>query len=274
MGNLVGPNHRGRQLLRALKRLREQAGLTPAEAGTKLHLAPPKLARIENGQVPGYHETFAMLRTYGLDIDERAQYLTLWEQARERGWWRRFGLKDSSYVCMEQEATRMTEFQLGYLPELLQTERYARKCLARAADIDTRIEVRMRRQQRLLDADNPLVLHTLVHEPALRQGIDRPQLRQLIERARLPHVTLQVVPQSAGMHPGLAGSVTLLSFDDPDEPDFAFARTTLGTRQTQEEDQTTGVRDLLADITSVAMTPEESIDLMRTILVPAPSPQR
>jgi transcriptional regulator with XRE-family HTH domain len=260
VGTLVRPNHHGRQLLRALTRLREQAGLTLAEAGTKLRFPEPKLSRIENGQVPGYHETFAMLRLYGLSADERTRYLTLWEQARKQGWWREVGLTDAGYVCLEQQATGMTEFQLGYVPELLQTERYARKCLEN-------IDVRMRRQQRLLD-DAPLILHTLVHEPVLHQGLDRDQLRQLIARARMPNVTLQIVPQSAGVHGGLAGSVILLDFDDPQEPDYAFAETALGTTRTHDKSQTMLVRDMLQDVASLALTPEASVDLMRSLLAP------
>lgn len=261
------PNYHGRQLLRELKRLREQAGLTQEEAGGRLHLTLQKLSRIENGQLPGYHETRAMLKLYGLGQYEWQPYLDLWEHARERGWWREFGLRDASYVCMEQEASTMIEFQLGHLPEMLQTKHYARASLARHEDVESRVIVRLRRQRRLFADDTPLVLHTLVHEPVLSQGVDREQLLQLVERAQLPNVVVQVVPQSAGLHGGLGGSVVLLGFEDSQEPDIVFTETLLGLAHTQDEARTAAVRDLLRDLATVAMSPEDSLDVLKSLIV-------
>jgi transcriptional regulator with XRE-family HTH domain len=266
MGTPGTPNYHGRQLLRELKRLREQAGLTQEEAGRRLHLTLQKLSRIENGQLPGYHETRAMLKLYGQEQDQWTPYLALWEQARERGWWREFGLRDSSYVCMEQEASAMIEFQLGLLPELLQTEQYARAGMAGREDPEALVSVRLRRQQRLFAEHSPLVLHSLVHEPTLYQGVDRDQVLRLVERAQMPNVTVQIVPQSAGLHGGLGGSVVLLGFDDPQEPDIIFTESRLGLAHTQDEARTSAVRAMLRDLAGLAMSPEDSLDMLKSLL--------
>jgi len=39
------------------------------------------------------------------------------------------------------------------------------------------------------------------------------QLRRLVELAKLPHVTVQVLPFSAGAHPAMTAPFTLLGFD-------------------------------------------------------------
>ncbi|MBP2323916.1 transcriptional regulator with XRE-family HTH domain [Kibdelosporangium banguiense] len=272
MGTPGMPNFHGRQLLRELKRLREQTGMTQDEAGTRLHLTLQKLSRIENGQLPGYHETRAMLKLYGLTPEQCAPYLEQWERARKRGWWRQYGLRDSSYVCMEQEASRMFEFQLGRLPALLQTESYARRCLCAAVpacdakEVEAAVAVRTRRQERLFDGEKPLVLHALVHEPTLCQGVDREQLILLVERAQMPNVTVRIVPQSAGPHSGLDGSVILLDFDDPQEPDIVFTDTVLGLAQSQDDSRTSAVRMTLEDLAARALSPEDSLDTLKSMI--------
>jgi len=272
MGTPGMPNFHGRQLLRELKRLREQAGMTQDEAGGRLHLTLQKLSRIENGQLPGYHETRAMLKLYGLTAEEWVPYLELWERAKKRGWWRQYGLRDTSYVCMEQEASTVVEFQIGRLPQLLQTESYARASLRCAVprcedrEIEAEVTVRIRRQDRLLAGKKPLVQHALLHEPSLYQGVDREQLIQLVERAQMPNVTVRVVPQSAGLHCGLDGSVVLLDFDDPQEPDIVFTETVLGLAQTQDDARTSAIRMMLHEVASHAMSQEDSLDMLKSMI--------
>jgi transcriptional regulator with XRE-family HTH domain len=271
MGTPGIPNYHGRQLLRELKRLRELAGMTQEEAGAELHLTLQKLSRIENGQLPGYHEMRAMLKLYGLPMSEWGPYLELWERARQRGWWRKYTLVDASYICMEQEAGTMAEFQACRVPELLQTERYARAIYERAVPrrnakaITNNVAVRIRRQDRLFE-ENPLVLHSLLHEPTVRQGVDRQQLIQLVERAELPNVTLQLVPQSLGLHSGLDGSVILLGFDDPHEPQIVFTESVLGLSQSHDEEQTSAVRMMLDHLAKQAMSPEDSLLFLKRLI--------
>ncbi|MBP2324778.1 transcriptional regulator with XRE-family HTH domain [Kibdelosporangium banguiense] len=260
------PNYHGRKLLRELKRLREQAGMTRERAGDELRMTPRKLSRIENGQLPKYHETQVMLKVYHLRPEQWPEYLTLWELARKPGWWQESGPRDCGYIGMEQQASTMTEFRLGLLPELLQTESYARTSLAHTEDSDTEAITRIRRQHRLFTTESPLRLHTLIHEPVLYQGVDREQLLQLVERADMPNVTLQVVPQSAGLHDGLTGSAILLEFDDPQEPALAFTETVLGLSQAQNEATTSAIQVLLRRLTELAMGPEDSLDMVKSLV--------
>jgi transcriptional regulator with XRE-family HTH domain len=266
------PNFHGRQLTRRLRELREELGRTQEEVGDALHLTLQKVSRIECGQVPGYHELRAMLDWYTIPIGEWPAYLELWEKARQRRWWQRYKLADVEYVALEDAASSVTEFQLGRIPALLQTQAYAqyanlaRRPVPESRTSDTNPFVLVPRQERLFDAQ-PLALHALVHEPVLHQaGIDHEQLVQLLDRAQLPNVTLQIVPQGLGFHPGLDGSVILLGFAEADEPDVAYAETLFGRIQPEGEGLATYVREMLDQLARDALSPDESLALLKRLV--------
>lgn len=263
MGIPGKPNYYGRQLVRKLKEERERAGLTQEEAGDNLHMKLQKLSRIENGQLPGYHELRAMLDLYDVPPAEQDLFKNLWERARERGWWKKYGLEEeNTYVAMEHEAALALEFHVGLVPELLQTKDYARACVG---GDENQVTVRMKRQYRVAGGVNPLVLHSLIYEPVLRQGLDEEQTALLVERARLRNVTIQIVPQSLGPLPAMTGSVVLFDFDDQEEPRIAFSRTPLGLTYSQDEYVTETVHSDLRDLAKRSMSPVDSLVLLRQL---------
>jgi len=72
------------------------------------------------------------------------------------------------------------------------------------------VRVRLARQRRLMDPDDPLELVVVVDEAALRRAVGgaevmRAQLRHLVEAAALPTVTPQVMLFSAGSHNSMDG---------------------------------------------------------------------
>jgi transcriptional regulator with XRE-family HTH domain len=265
MGVTPEPNYHGRKLIRELQLLRRRAGLTQAETGARAHIELKKLSRIETRQLPSYHELCTLLDVYGVLSSDWGPYLELWEHSKQPPWWRPYGLKDTRYLRMEQEALFKYEFQLGYVPDLLQTPDYARSAFTNSADfrsdetIDVLVEIRMRQQQRLLEGD--LTLYTLIHEPVLHQAVDHAQRDQLIERAALPNVTLQVVPQDQQVHDGLRGSVVLLSFPD-NEPDIAFADSLVGLNETQD---TSNIKRAIDRTASLALSPSESVGYIKSL---------
>ncbi|SMD14561.1 helix-turn-helix domain-containing protein [Kibdelosporangium aridum] len=270
-GQTPPPNYYGRQLLRQLKSLREQTGMTQAEAGDRARIEFKKLSRIERKQLPSYHELVMLLDVYGVVSCDFAPYVSLWELARARGWWAAYGLKDERYVRMEDEAAAKYEFQLGYVPALLQTEQYARAVFTHSPEprsdkaIESLVKVRMRQQERLV-SDTPLQLHALLYEPVLRQGVDRTQLLRLVELAELPNVTLQIVPQTDEVHAGLSGSLILLSFADQSEPDIAFTETLLGLSESQEAGTVSKVKCALDQLARMAHSPQQTMALLQEML--------
>jgi Domain of unknown function (DUF5753) len=88
----------------------------------------------------------------------------------------------------------------------------------------------MRRQERL---EQPaLEFSFMLDEEALHRWIGGPrvmyqQLQHLLEVAEQPNVSLQVVPFTAGAHPGLRGPFILLHLDETDE-DVLFLESVSG----------------------------------------------
>jgi hypothetical protein len=50
----------------------------------------------------------------------------------------------------------------------------------------------------------------------------RAQLQHLIELTELPHITVQVMPFSAGGHPAAGGPITILRLPEPALPDMVY----------------------------------------------------
>jgi hypothetical protein len=98
---------------------------------------------------------------------------------------------------------------------------------ATSEQVSKRVNVRIRRQDRITDADEPLRLWAVIDEAALRRRVGsreimREQLAHLLELSTLPHVTVQVLPFEVGAHPGLNGQFTILEFTDSTDASVVY----------------------------------------------------
>ncbi|MFG2250759.1 helix-turn-helix domain-containing protein [Spirillospora sp. NPDC048823] len=224
------PTMRSRKLGAMLRELRESRDLTLQKAARLLNRTPSSLSKLETGKRGIRRPALEhMLDRYELtDPDQRRALYDLARHATEKGWWHRYEGRLSpsmlDYISLEAEATSIRDFQLHLIPGLLQSDEYARAVIAsgvsqgKAPDIDGLAEIRMRRQ-RVLIGENPPHLWAIVSEAALRQQFGGPevmkvQLSRLVELSEQPNVTLQVLPFSAGAHPGLNGSFMTLTTNE------------------------------------------------------------
>ena len=121
-----------------------------------------------------------------------------------------------NWVDHEQRAGALRNWFPSLVDGLLQTEDYARAILvtepgATDDEVTSRLAARMKRQA-LLTRDDPPTTWFLLDEAALRRCVGSPavmaaQLAHLTGAARLPNVTVLVVPPIA--HPGLLGGFSL-----------------------------------------------------------------
>ncbi|MEE4595771.1 DUF5753 domain-containing protein, partial [Streptomyces sp. DSM 41524] len=92
---------------------------------------------------------------------------------------------------------------------------------------EQQLEVRLTRQA-VLTRPSPLEVRAVLDEAALRRmvgGSDvmREQVGRLLELADQPHIIVQVIPFSAGAHPGtLVGPFVVLRYPDPADPDVLY----------------------------------------------------
>jgi transcriptional regulator with XRE-family HTH domain len=261
---------------RNLRRLREQAGLTQQEAGRLLRYSDSKISRVEAGQLPDYHALSAMLDLYGLAISQWEPYKEQWEIANQPGWWATYKLQDQGYVSMEHEAVSIREYQSCLLPGLLQTEAHARAIFDKSImprsrkTIDNQTKVRMRRQERLFDKENPLIFEAIIQQCVLCRpeggtAMHRAQLRQIVELAGLPNVTLRVLPEDYGVHDGLVGALTVLSFPDKEDDDVVYLEHALGANHTDNAAEVATAKLRIDHLARLALDPAQSIEFIEQV---------
>lgn len=220
-----------------LRQLRERAGITTEQAATAIRGSHSKISRMEHGRVGFKDRDIADLLTlYGVTIGgEREALLKLAREANTPGWWQ--GYSDilphwlEPYFGLEAAASFIRNYELQFVPGLLQTEHYARSLIRLGNapaedDVVRRVEARLSRQQILL-RESPPRLWAVMDEGALRRPIGgrtvmRDQVRHLIEMCDHPFVTLQILPFHSGAHPAMGGPFTILRFSEPDLRDVVY----------------------------------------------------
>jgi transcriptional regulator with XRE-family HTH domain len=232
----VSPVVRGRRLAAELRRLRGTAGLTIDQVAARLECSTTKLSRIENGQVSvRIQDARELLDLYAVSGDRREQLLDLVRQARARGWWHAYadllpsGME--TFVGLEDEAHRIQVHNVGLVPGLLQTERYVWEMNAAFTDMPLSLtarytELHMARQQ-ILSRPNPVLLHLVLDESALRRQVGSAdvmaeQYRHLIGAAVRENITIQVLPFTGGAHQSAAYCYNIASFANPADPKVVY----------------------------------------------------
>jgi transcriptional regulator with XRE-family HTH domain len=220
-----------------LRRLREDAGITTERAAAAIRGSHSKISRMEHGRVGFKERDIADLLTlYGVGPgEEREALLGLARVANTPGWWQ--GYSDAlphwlePYFGLEAAASFIREYELQFVPGLLQTEEYARAVIRLGSaptveEVERRTDARLSRQ-RILHRENPPKLWAVMDESALRRVVGgreimREQLLQLIDMCAHEAVTLQVLPFAAGAHRALGGAFTILRFSEPDLRDVVY----------------------------------------------------
>jgi transcriptional regulator with XRE-family HTH domain len=224
-----------------LRRYRENVGYALEDAARVLECDRSKISRIETGQ-RGIRpkELRELLAEYGVPESDQAALVAIASRGGQRGWWHPYAGSFSEayldYIIMESVASEIMAYEAQLVPDLLQTDDYAR-AIAAAEPAYTTSEQRenaiaamhVRRQGVLTGSSGPSGssgssgrrLWVVLGEGALHQEVGGPgvlagQIRHLVELSEdLPDLTLQVLPFSAGAH-AAAGSASLaiLRFSD------------------------------------------------------------
>jgi transcriptional regulator with XRE-family HTH domain len=263
---------RGRRLLRDLKTLRENLGLSPDEVGKRLGWHRAKIYRIEKGESRLIlDDLYELLDVYGVRSPRRESMIQLGRDAWKRGWWLAYSdlYKGGSYFVVEDAASSITFQALHLLPGLLQTPEYAHALIQAAhpeespSDVRRRVEVRLARQQ-LLRREAPPEITAIIDEAVLLRHIGgadvtKQQLNHLIDLVEHSNINICVVPFSAGAHGGMDGQFTILEFPDEEDLPVAFQEGLFGDVFV-ESDNDLARYTLAADLAlRAALPPDESV---------------
>ncbi|MFI8928748.1 helix-turn-helix domain-containing protein [Streptomyces sp. NPDC053474] len=236
MASNVNPTVRRRRLGQELRRLRELKGMTAEEVAERLLVSQSKISRLENGRRSiSQRDVRDLCGVYEVEDHRIVESLMqMAKDSRQQGWWHSFGdIPYSVYIGLETDAASLRVYDPQVVPGLLQTRPYAEALITGAlpettpTDIEKRVQVRMRRQERIAAPENPLRLWTVLDESALRRVVGnralmREQLDHLVEQSQLPHVTVQVIPFEMGAHPGLNGQYAILEFPDASDSSVVY----------------------------------------------------
>jgi transcriptional regulator with XRE-family HTH domain len=277
------PTVRSRRLAFELRRLREAAGLTRDQVSEETGVNPATLYRHETapGQSrPQRRTMIALLNLYGVtDEEKRAELLALSRQADEQTWLQPYHAElpehYTAYISFEAGARTVRNYESLFIPGLLQTEDYARAVIrgnlpmANNTEVEQRVQARMERQA-LLRKDEPLQLWAIMDEAALRRqvgGADvmRAQLAAINTAATEPHITVQVIPFSAGAHAGMQGSFFLLDFPNPADPELVFIDSMAGDLFLETEADIRRYSFLFDNLRAVALSPDNSVSLIASL---------
>jgi len=279
---------RRRRLRSELRRVRETASLTQDQVATAMDWSLSKVIRIENGAVGiSTNDLKALLELYGVTEPARVDDLVgLAQSARQRAraWWSGYrsviSAQHLTYLGYEAAATAILQFHSGVVPALLQTEAYMRAVLRDTPRtpmspevIETLVKVRLSRQHHVLEQATPPEIVTVLDEAVLRRVVGRPhemrdQLRHLLQLAKQPGCALQVLPFTAGAHPGVQGPFAILEFPDEQEPDVvSLDGGPNAVLLYEDEDDVIQYREVFSRLREISLSQADSLDLIRGIAV-------
>lgn len=227
------------QLGRLLRELREGRDITQEDAAHHIERVPSTMYRIEDGQ-PGVRirpggDVARLCDLYGVTDEElRTGLMALAEETRNKDWFQPnrnvLPPKFNMFLSLESDASELSLYELERVPGLLQTEAYARALFRIPGpdgrerdqeDIAQRLELRLQLRQAALRRKDPRPprFDVLVGEAVLRRPVGGPavmaeQLRHINKvTAELMHVSVRVVPFSAGLQEGVvSGPFIIMRF--------------------------------------------------------------
>ncbi|WP_371478799.1 helix-turn-helix domain-containing protein [Kitasatospora sp. NBC_00315] len=265
---------RSRRLGAALRTYRQAAGLDQADAAEKLMASVAKVSRMESGKVTSRPvEVRLLLDLYGVEsAEERDRLESLARESNRRGWWldHRGTVSENyaSYIELESDATHIVAWQLALIPGLLQTPGFTLEVLdANPAVVPSEnreefVKVREARQRRIESGQvrlTAIMWEPAVTAPMLQADVHRDQLHHLLRVARLPNVTIQILPLSAGSAARVAGPFTGMSFGQDPALEAVSFESFSNLVVVEAAEELAGYAYALDTLRSAALTPEQTM---------------
>lgn len=242
-----------RRLKSELRRIRTKAKLRQQDVAEAMDWSLSKLIRLESSGKVATSDLRALLQHYNItEQKEIDRFVAMARASKEEGWWSKYREATSpeflTFLGYEYSASAIYQFELTLIPGLLQDKEYAREVLAAyggpvpSTRLEEWIELRLERQYELFERASPPEMYFVMDEAALHRWVGgrdvmRRQLKKLKEFAQRDYITIEVVPFSAGAHPGMKGPFVVLEFPEYDE-DALFLENSRGdmvSRDIQEE---------------------------------------
>ncbi|MEV4757758.1 helix-turn-helix transcriptional regulator [Micromonospora sp. NPDC049559] len=278
---------RRRRLGTELRRLREAANLTGDQVIERVGWASAsKLSRLENGRSrPDLRDILTLLDLYEAGPEIRDELTTITNGAGDiRRWLRTYPVmttRQRPFAELEAGCAEIREYSPVIVPGLLQNQAYARVRIASFLPLpsgsadpekaenegpETEVQARMARQALLTREVEPPRYFAVLEEAALgrRSGptdVIRKQLVHLCDLAKLPNVTIQVLPRDVKIadwylpHTGFS----LYRFPDPQDPEMLAIEGITTNLMQDDRDELSRYTVVFEWLQAAALTPDDTL---------------
>ncbi|MBL7493834.1 helix-turn-helix domain-containing protein [Frankia sp. AgB1.9] len=220
------------ELGRALAGLRKRKGMTGEELGRAIGASQAKISKIERGALrpsPLDVEKIVLALDGSKDalhelVGQATELQALSSRPRLP---RRGPVNQQDYADLESRATLVRDFEPITVPGLMQISEYTRRVInafhavdigdheSKWAETAAKVTQRLQRQERLYDTNKTfefILLENLLNNMYVTPGYMLAQVDRIEQIAKLPNVTVRVVPMTAQL--GLPPSHGFMIFDD------------------------------------------------------------
>jgi transcriptional regulator with XRE-family HTH domain len=247
---------------RALRRLREAAGLTQQQLAETVLSSKTTISSIENGNLIPKLDLLDRLET-SLNAGGALRDLYVLTS---------LGIQSSTTVAdAEQGAIAITDWEMRNVPGLLQTPDYMRAHMQSwrlAADrLEEEIGIRLGRQQIITSGGLVsgwfIIDESVLYRPYGGKEAMREQLIYLEEVTELPNVFIQVMPFGVTEHSGSVGPLRVLEYRD--KPPKWFTEGIYSGRLSDDKEEVSQATTSINIIRACALSPASSVDFIREI---------
>lgn len=276
---MISPYVRRLRLAAELRALRAERGLTHAQLAKEIGQSRAQISRLENGHVVDLNDVMKILDALGVGGERWSQIVTIAREAGERGWWesnRAMGERQALYANLEAGAATIREFQMTFIPGLLQTPEFTNaradaEALTGPVDytVDKAVAARASRQRMLRRPGGPSY-EVILDEVAVRRAaapseVVKAQLFHLAAIAnQIPKLTLRVLPVDADIADFSVprSAFSIYTFADPGDPDVVVVDNLTDDLVLTDKDDVRRYEELYDRLRDGALPGPESLELL------------
>jgi transcriptional regulator with XRE-family HTH domain len=264
---------KARALGKAIRKAREDKGLSLRQFAKVLGRDPGVLSRWETGDRTPHSDQVAQILTRLEVGGERYDEIMELTRGTDAARWLAISLPEQrqqfeALIDFEENAAVITAVAPLLVPGLLQTSAYIRAIMSAgdvaAREVATRVAVRIGRKD-VLTRPDPVRLVAFVGEAVLQQMIGSrdvmaEQVRYLLDVAQWSNVDLRIIPFDSGWHPALEGPSLLIESVQSDPVVHLEVRGSV--LFLHEEHDVNTYRKAIDTVVGVALNQEESAKVL------------
>jgi transcriptional regulator with XRE-family HTH domain len=290
---MISPYVRRLRLAAELRALRAEGGLTHEQLAKQIGQSRAQISRLENGHVVDQDDVMRILDALGVQDERWTQIMTIAREAGERGWWesnKAMGDRQAFYANLEAGAKAIREFQMTFIPGLLQTPEFTRargeadRLVGRVSYTADKAAAGRLGRQRMLRRPGGAEYEVILDELAIRRAaapweVVKAQLYHIAATVNgCPKITARVLPIDARIEGYIVprSAFSVYTFRDPDDPKVVAVDTVtddLVLTDIGEPDDVVRYEELYERIRDASMTMHDSLELLMDVANTPPPPE-